>query len=500
MFKCWLSQKVTKKRNSTLQYAYEEGTPCDIVIKEPSSIVTPTIEIHGTPNSFGGKAYPDFTLAYIPEFKRYYFVRDIRNLSASQWELDLEEDVLATYKEDILNTKAYIQYAQHDYNNYIPDGRFPNYVYGKEVTSEKELPFIGDSGTVTFGAFTGTPGVVTSYASSMTYYNFQANQMGEISAWLQEVGNLLRENYENPLQLITNGIWMPFITPKSGHRANLVVGGQSSSIGGIILEESNVQESGAFTVPIPYWKGTDDKEEAPYLQKMNTTTMMYLPGVGTVDIEGLVGIVEEWNTDSRNSNIDVDYVLDWMTGEVTYMLSASNLTKVTSLTFKGSLGVPVVMAYSAGDDWGALRAFVNGFTSLATGLVGTAFMDAPMMGMFGLAGAAGAVVNGFQSATQKTIQQNGNTGSFAMLNSLVNKAYIHRTYYPVTDYHGNCANVVGAPVFKCAKVGNYNGYVKCTNCYPEIKCTQLEWEMLDALINGQGTIMSGAKQGGIYIE
>lgn len=50
----------------------------------------------------------DFNYAYIPEFKRYYFINSIEFYPNGIYILTLQIDVLETYKNDILNGKGEI--------------------------------------------------------------------------------------------------------------------------------------------------------------------------------------------------------------------------------------------------------------------------------------------------------------------------------------------------------------------------------------------------------
>lgn len=63
--------------------------------------------------------YDTFNYAYIPKLKRYYFINNITNINNTMWRLDLSCDVLETYKNDILGSKArfYRNIRSGDYVN-----------------------------------------------------------------------------------------------------------------------------------------------------------------------------------------------------------------------------------------------------------------------------------------------------------------------------------------------------------------------------------------------
>lgn len=78
-----------------------------------------------------GNKYTGYNYAYIDLFKRYYFVESINN-NGKIIELQLETDVLETYKDDILNAKASITSYYPD--NTVTDVRKRKDVYNSDVT------------------------------------------------------------------------------------------------------------------------------------------------------------------------------------------------------------------------------------------------------------------------------------------------------------------------------------------------------------------------------
>lgn len=65
-------------------------------LREESSIINPSILIQTeNPSSFN--------YAYIPEFKRYYFIIDAVSVRTNIWRLSLHTDVLMSFKDGIKN-------------------------------------------------------------------------------------------------------------------------------------------------------------------------------------------------------------------------------------------------------------------------------------------------------------------------------------------------------------------------------------------------------------
>lgn len=68
--------------------------------------------------------FPDFNYAYLAEFGRYYYVTDIISIRNNLWEIHLSVDVLMTYKDAIMNCKAYVDRTSLGIvNKDVPDDR-----------------------------------------------------------------------------------------------------------------------------------------------------------------------------------------------------------------------------------------------------------------------------------------------------------------------------------------------------------------------------------------
>lgn len=73
----------------------------NIRLKTPVDIIRPSLIIESD-------EFLLYNYAYIPEFKRYYFIENITNQSNKRYLLDLKVDVLMSFKDDILNAKGLI--------------------------------------------------------------------------------------------------------------------------------------------------------------------------------------------------------------------------------------------------------------------------------------------------------------------------------------------------------------------------------------------------------
>lgn len=97
-----------------------------IKLKDKVSIINPTLIL----SVVNGVDYFQCNYCYLSEFKRYYFIRDIELMSDKNYRMQLEVDVLESFKDDILNSKVLVT-RQKNFNPYY-DYK-PRYEVRKEV-------------------------------------------------------------------------------------------------------------------------------------------------------------------------------------------------------------------------------------------------------------------------------------------------------------------------------------------------------------------------------
>lgn len=96
------------------------------------SISAPVIRLQMNPQ--------DYNYCYIPQFERYYFIRDIRVARNDLFYVSLEVDVLMSFKSEILALNALIGKQEEGGNPYA-DGQFKIEVRTDTTTFEFESPF-----------------------------------------------------------------------------------------------------------------------------------------------------------------------------------------------------------------------------------------------------------------------------------------------------------------------------------------------------------------------
>lgn len=67
----------------------------------------------------------DYNYIYINGLNRYYYIDEIVFVRTNIYDLHCREDVLMSFKEEILNQNVFLTRQEYNYNNYLLDNKFP---------------------------------------------------------------------------------------------------------------------------------------------------------------------------------------------------------------------------------------------------------------------------------------------------------------------------------------------------------------------------------------
>lgn len=87
------------------------------VLRDESSIIDPVVTVNAS--SISGN------YAYIPQFGRYYFIKNITSVRNGLWKISMHVDVLMTYSGHIKNNTGIVARQANAYNDYLPDDKLP---------------------------------------------------------------------------------------------------------------------------------------------------------------------------------------------------------------------------------------------------------------------------------------------------------------------------------------------------------------------------------------
>ena len=173
----------SKRLNSTKTPSAKEGLTVQAVLKDNTSIIRPEVEVVENVTAYN--------YAYIPSFSRYYFVQDVI-WEKGVWRVVLSEDVLATYKNVIGNTTAYILRCATFQDPTIIDSLYPTVVGVENTSNVGSWDWVNpdlDKGTYVVGLVNNNDTV----AGGVAYYAltgaemaaFRAYMLGSIQSWDQ---------------------------------------------------------------------------------------------------------------------------------------------------------------------------------------------------------------------------------------------------------------------------------------------------------------------------
>ena len=117
--------KFSKRANSTKRPTNEPQLKLDGWHKKTTSLYAPTFTV--TERLVG--------YSYLKWEQMYYYITDIVFIRKDYYELVCELDVLATYRENILNTTAYVLYSASNVNYQLPSINLLNTV--KNVSNKE---------------------------------------------------------------------------------------------------------------------------------------------------------------------------------------------------------------------------------------------------------------------------------------------------------------------------------------------------------------------------
>lgn len=439
-----------KRRNSTKKpnHTTDVFMTMDCVYKEPTDVIRPTLRLK-IARSMGDPHFLNY--CYIPNFLRYYWVRNWRVLTNDQWECDLEEDFLASWKSVIGSETKYILRSASNYDGSLIDNYYPAKV--QHYQNEQSLGNIFRSTYATYVIGIIGAGTTSSQMGAVQYYAMNTTQLVNLfnsifsnASWLNisttEMSEELQKAFINPYQYISSAMCFPFdTTPLGTYVDNIKFGWWTLSCSGYRLGFAPVTTKSYGLHNIP--KHPQAASRGEYLNvEPYSTYMMYSPGAGyyKIDAGALLG------ADQIAHSVDIDLI----SGQSKHWVLPYNSTSeeyLRELTPEyGQIGVPIELAQVGR---GALQGGIKALSEIAsTALAG---YGGPISNaLSGIVSAAGAAA--------QTVQSKGHNGGLMDFTYPNYSAYIYNWNYLITD---SALSEIGAPCCKNLRIDTLTGYVLC---------------------------------------
>ena len=438
----------SKKDNSTATPT-GTGTIFNCILKEPSSIIDPTIILQ-----FEAGAVPNYNYARIDAFGRWYHVKNWTALNAGRWAVDLKCDVLATYKSVIGNSTFLVERASADFDGYLTDTLYPA-TQDKQQTVLSYSPSTGVWGLLTLassyedGYFVLS--VVNADSSSfgyyvMTYSEFMAfkNALYNDISWYDggSIADGIKKSLANPYQYINSCIWFPCLPPTKGAKEEIKFGFWNSHVEAYRLADNAFIESifGIHNSALPQHPQASTRGK--YLNCNPYTKIQVLMNPwGSFEIDPSF-IAKGY---ALKSSLRIDFV----TGQGFLKIESAPETA-------GTIGLEKELLYASSCMFGVSVPVTqrttdySGFAGYGAGLVG-ALTGHPIAGVTAMLGGS---IKSIIDQANPSVSSKGMAGSLASLTAPYN---FYFTHYILTE-EDNASE--GRPLMKKKQISALSGFIK----------------------------------------
>lgn len=500
----------SKEVNSTKRPGSGFGTVVTVVLKEPSNLTTPVFELHD------GVWNPEYNYIYVPRWNRYYFIHEAVIEPGLVWAVQCAVDVLASWKDEIRASTAYVRRSASNYSLFIPD---PTWTHNTQPTITRQNitdlanTFTGTGCYILFtvASDTATSGAVpamTAYALTETQlrtlcnYMFSSDLYAEATTGVDTTSAALAQTFFNPFQYVVKCYWCPFqATSFSGSDGAISFGWWTCPTDittGRKISSAASDKSILFS--FTYGDNTDWTDRSGEWAQYT----LYMPGFGEINL----------NPTYAGTQINGQLVFDFATGMASLFLT-DNTEGALIQSARGKLSADVQLSALYEDVVGDMTSFsglfhagtgalANIFTSgtgagakwgakhIAAGVLGGPIGTMAALGQSmgvdlsgGIGGLAESAVKGLQAGLQPSATTVGTAGDKATLKSHLLAFLSTVKYERLSDDHV----ALGGMCCRTLALSGLSGYTEIVN--PEINAPATSGEL---------TMINGFLSGGFYLE
>lgn len=424
----------SKRQNSTAIPADSAGVAVDVTLKNETSLNQPVFLLSGQ--------RPNYT--YCKFDSSYYFIDDIRSVRNNLYELVCSLDVLGTFRANIQNTSAFVEFCTGGHTD-IMDKRVVPLSPVRQAVASGNLG-ISQSGCYILSVV-GQDGCVQYACSAATLQNILAAVELWAATALSQATDTFSALQIGFSQLISQGSaldavrsckWIPYeIGDLSTRSKRIYLGNYDTTIDADAI--TSIIKTYGVQINVPFTR-TGWLRLQPY-----TDVFLYLPFVGVVNISNPYF--------QANNELTINVSVNVVSGEIAYSVM---IDSVIIGTYGGNCGASI--------DFGTTITpglnIANGIFQAATA-AGIAAASMATGGAAALAsiGAANTVVNAAQGALMPVQSSvggiQGGVGA-----GLVTSAAVWVLEHETSGAVGNMAAVQGLPYFATARLGGLSGYVQ----------------------------------------
>lgn len=438
-----------KRKNSTKRPT--GGTERDVVLLDDVSLYSPVFECH----------YWDYNDNYAKWAGRYYYVVDVVCVRNNLFDVHCEIDPLATWKDDILATTAFVTFSTSSYDIGIPDPRLssdPNTI--TKSNSVEVFPKLSEAYVVTYIGTNSCPsvGLGDFWLDGLQKHIMDDKFVESTRKWYKSFAlgdekdnvsaGVIAQLVGNNANSITSCTYMPkFHGDPDKWLKIILAGGYDTGAQGF---QATHDYSETYHINIPWaFPNGDFRNTAQF-----TTMAIYLPGYGFTPL----------NADNYQgqSSIHVQATLDSFTGEITYLVDGK--AKATCTT-----GYPVQIGTSQkGNVVGALtgitQAVASGYSGNALGALSSGYN----------------AVRSIMGVDPSSVGSMGGATSFNAYREILVLVIAHNTNVDPTSVAGT----IGRPLNAVKNIGSLSGYVQTTDAEVPTSAPDEYKSLINASLNG----------------
>lgn len=446
----------SKRSNSTKVPGSSDWAP-EITLKKECSMENPSLLI-GSPRS-GDEI---FQYNYLRFNGAYYYINEWVSVRDSLWQCNCTIDLLATYRRQIMETVAFIEYDQVG-NSTIIDHRLPvvtsasysAYASAFQPTRTQQGNYVlsctGKDGSI--GYFALFPNDLTALLNRVSDWMDTVISGGEILDVITQWGKQAI-SVDSAANNIRSCMWVPWTVV--GSTELITLGTFETQIAGRRITNPIISNVATLNIP---WQASDWRKCS-----LNHTFGLFLPFSGNVGIDA--GLLD------GQSSITVSYAVDSRTGDVSYIVYAG-----TSCigAYGGNAGVSTPIGVS---NISPTRVIGGIFSAAAGVAMGSAAITAG-----GIAATASNLI--IPNMTSIGTISGGSSAGMSDNDDITLWSVYHNTNVEPSSVR----DTIGIPSMSQKRIGSLSGFVKTRGA--SISCNAGEVE-----INRINTLLDG----GVYIE
>lgn len=475
MFK--LNKRINSTKLPTLEDLLISG---EVVLKQATSVDKPIFIM-----ACGADDMAKARICNYVEFQgNYFWITSIVQLNNTHIEISCEVDVLATFKTEILQTKAYVLYSDSAGRTDLIDNRnirTINWKYRKTVREKVSMFTKGDSCYIV-EVINGYP---STKLSTSTFYLMSSSQMEALMSSLYGSNDFfdnIVKSIQNPSNLMVKAIWYPFGIGEfqgafTGQEETVRVGNYEAGANGYRIQ--NIDFSS--TAELIHIDLSGILQDNYAYDESNCTLKCTLPFYGMIELP----ISTTLKAGTREFFIRI--TLDILSGTLMYeILGSAGEAGYRTRVYKTSFGCTVPLGYQS---YNPLQ-FIGAVTGAVGGVAAATMAPEAVAGGM-IASVAGFGASNVISSVSSLQKDNGVIGTIGSRVDMghANDITVEVLTAELSESVTAKKEVLGLPCCSTVELSTLTGYCQCSNASVSAIAMPEEITKINNYLNG-----------GVYIE